>query len=104
MSTPDPIVSDLLVFIEAAPTPFHCVEQARLRLEEAGFQPLDERSTWSLEPGRGYWVVRGGGSVIAFRVGTRPPAEAGFRAIGAHTDSPNLRLKPKGAKAQGERF
>jgi len=101
MSTPDPIVSDLLVFIEASPTPFHCVEQAGLRLEEAGFSPLDERSAWSLEPGRGYWVVRGGGSIIAFRLGSKPPAEAGFRAIGSHTDSPNLRLKPKGAKAKG---
>ncbi len=46
-----------------------------------------------MEPGGTYWVARGG-TLIALRVGTQPAAEAGFRIIGAHTDSPNLRIKP----------
>jgi len=91
---PHPTTQDLLAFIEASPTPHHCVAEARRRAEEAGFVRLDEAEAWRLEPGRGYVVERGGG-LVAFRVGTAPAAEAGFRIVGAHTDSPNLRLKPQ---------
>ena len=86
---------DLLAFLDASPTPYHAVEQVRARLVAAGFSPLDERAPWSLQPGGRYVVVRNGSSVAALRVGTKPPAEAGFRLVGAHTDSPNLRLKPR---------
>ncbi|MFN3199488.1 MAG: M18 family aminopeptidase [Bradymonadia bacterium] len=89
----------LLRFINASPTPFHAVANTASALEQAGYQPLDESRTWSLSPNTGYYVVRGGGSIVAFRTGTEPAAEAGFRVVGAHTDSPNLRLKPRLAKS-----
>lgn len=85
---------DLLDFIAASPTPHHCVDEARRRAEAAGFVALAEGDPWRLEPGRGYFVSRGG-AFVAFRVGTEPAAEAGFRIVGAHTDSPNLRIKPQ---------
>jgi aspartyl aminopeptidase len=99
--SPDPLAAarDLLAFIEASPTPFHCVAEARRRLEAAGFRALDERDAWSSAPGERRFAVRGDGSIIAWRHGARAPAEAGFRIVGAHTDSPNLRLKPRGARA-----
>src|SRR5262249_45777254 len=56
---------------------------------------LSERDAWSLAPGEKRFVVRGGTTLLAFVVGTEPPAERGFRMIGAHTDSPNLRAKPR---------
>ncbi|MCH2172199.1 M18 family aminopeptidase [Myxococcota bacterium] len=87
-------VADLLSFIDRSPTPFHAVEQARLRLEDDGFQELLESELWSLEPGDRRYLVRGGGSLVAFHVGTETPAQGGFRIVGAHTDSPNLRVKP----------
>jgi aspartyl aminopeptidase len=90
----DPQTRDLLAFIEASPTPYHAVSEVSRRLNEAGFRPVSERETWSLGPGDRGYVVRGGGSIAAFRLGSRSPAEAGFAIIGAHTDSPNLRLKP----------
>ena len=31
---------------------------------------------------------------MVFAVGLKAPEESGFKIIGAHTDSPNLRLKP----------
>ncbi|HWV39146.1 MAG TPA: M18 family aminopeptidase [Vulgatibacter sp.] len=88
-----PTTADMMAFIDASPTPHHCVEEARRRAEAAGFTALDEREAWSLEAGKGYTVSRGG-AIVAFRVGTVPPAEGGFRLVGAHTDSPNLRVKP----------
>jgi len=87
-------VDDLLRFIDRSPTPYHAVSEARARLEAAGSTRLDEQDAWVLSPGARHHVVRAGGSLIAFEVGSAPAAEAGFRLVGAHTDSPNLRLKP----------
>ncbi len=88
----DPVLSDLVAFLTAAPTPFHAVHEAKSRLENAGFFSLRECDDWSLTPGR-YFVEHGGSSVVAFVV---PGGSllTGFRIVGAHTDSPNLRLKP----------
>jgi aspartyl aminopeptidase len=88
-------VSDLLQFIDRSPTPYHAVAEASLRLAAAGFRALDEAELWELAPGDARYVVRGGGSLLAFVVGERSPADAGFHWIGAHTDSPNLRVKPR---------
>lgn len=84
---------DLAAFVDRSPTPYHATEEVARRLEAAGFVRLDERAGWELGPGDRRFVVRGG-SLFAFVVGTEPPAAAGFRLIGAHTDSPNLRVKP----------
>ena len=87
-------IDDLLSFIDRSPTPYHAVVEATARLEAAGYSRLDESALWSLSPGDRRYVVRAGGSLAAFEVGTASPATAGFRVIGAHTDSPNLRIKP----------
>ena len=89
----DPITLDLLDYIHASPTPRHCVVETAQRLERAGHVELAEADAWSLAPGDRRYIVRGG-TILAFRVGTAPAVEAGFRIIGAHTDSPNLRIKP----------
>jgi len=85
---------DLLAFIDAAPTPYHAVAEAVRRLTAAGFAPLAEAEAWRLEPGDRRYVVRNDGSLVAFVLGAARPAAAGLRIVGAHTDSPNLRLKP----------
>ena len=91
----EPATRDLLAFIEAAPTPYHAVSEVAGRLSRAGFRQVSERETWQLGPGERGFVIRGGGSIAAFRIGAKSPAEAGFVVLGAHTDSPNLRLKPQ---------
>ncbi|MGB5811769.1 MAG: M18 family aminopeptidase [Polyangiales bacterium] len=85
---------DLLQYIDASPTPFHAVAETVRRLESQGYRRLDEAEAWGLEPGDKVYVIRGGGSLAAFHLGAVPPRTAGFRLIGAHTDSPNLRVKP----------
>lgn len=83
---------NLLKFIDASPTPFHAVGQMVEALEAKGFQKLDECDVWGLEDGKKYYVTRNDSSIIAF---TYPPCvEKGYTIVGAHTDSPHLRLKP----------
>ncbi|HWB72341.1 MAG TPA: M18 family aminopeptidase [Egibacteraceae bacterium] len=86
---------DLCAFVDAGPSPYHAVAEMVRRLETAGFTPLDERDRWDLRPGVRRYVVRDGGSLAAFRVGSRPPSAAGFRLVGGHTDSPALKVRPR---------
>src|SRR3990172_2291612 len=88
---------DLLDFIDASPSPWHAVETCEGRLQAAGFGRLAEVDRWTRVAAGKYYVVRGGSAIIAFVVGSRPAAETGLRLIGAHTDSPGLRLKPQPA-------
>jgi len=86
---------DLLAFIDASPTPYHAVAEVAQRLSQAGFVELKEYDAWRLDAGARFYVTRSGSSIAAFVLGAQPAYEAGFALIGAHTDSPNLRLKPQ---------
>ncbi len=88
------LADDLVRYLDASVTPWHAVEESVRRLEEAGYQALDPSAPWRLEPGARVYVTRGGASLAAFEIGSAPLAEAGLRLVGAHTDSPNLRVKP----------
>jgi aspartyl aminopeptidase len=81
-------VSDLLGFIDASPSPFHAAAEAARRLDAAGFERVDEGAA----PPAGHrgYLVRDG-AVVAW-AGVEPGAP--LRVVGAHTDSPNLRVKP----------
>jgi aspartyl aminopeptidase len=86
---------DLRAFVDASPTPFHAVAEITRRLRDGGFSGLDETERWSLQPGDQRYVVRDGGSVVAFRVGSAPLPEAGIRLVGTHTDSPTFKVRPR---------
>jgi len=86
-------LDDFTAFLVACPTPYHAAREVGRRLAAAGFQELTEGAAWNVAPGSRGFVVRGG-SILAFVAGTEPPWEEGFVVLGAHTDSPNLRLKP----------
>lgn len=85
----------LLDFIEVSPTPYHAVAELSRQLDAQGFTRLTESDAWQLSVGGRYYVIRNASSLLAFVMGDRPPEESGFRLTGAHSDSPNLRLKPK---------
>lgn len=99
-------VHDMLRFIDAAPSPYHAVAESVRRLEAAGFSGLDESASWRKDISGKRFVIRQG-SVIAWCgdprtafAGTAFDA-AGFRLVSAHTDSPNLRIKPPPAVTTG---
>ena len=84
----------LIEYLAASPSPFHATASLARSLQAAGFKPLDERESWITEAGGRYYVTRNDSSIIAFQLGSKPLAEQGLRLVGAHTDSPCLRVKP----------
>ena len=91
------LAQDLLNFIDASPSPWHVVETAKQHLLAQGFSSLSEADPWQLKAGAKYFVTRNDASIIAFTLGSEDLVESGFRIVGAHTDSPGLRLKPQAA-------
>jgi len=84
----------LVDYIWASPSPFHAVDETARQLRAAGFVELQEGDAPSdIQPGSTAFIVRGG-SLVAWRAGTASPVTAGLRVAAAHTDSPNLRVKP----------
>ena len=90
---------DLLNFIDLSPSPWHAVNNVEKLLISAGYKQLHESEAWQLKAGEHYYVVRGGSSIIAFAIGQNDLTKSGMRIVGAHTDSPSLRLKPNTAHA-----
>lgn len=84
----------LLEYLQASPTPFHATAELAKQLGKAGFSELREGDSWELKPGGRYWLTRNESSIIAFVYGTEPLLETGIRMVGAHTDSPCLKVKP----------
>lgn len=84
----------LIDFLRNSPTPFHATRSLAQRLEAAGYHRLDERDTWRSEGSGRFYITRNDSSIIAVKLGRRPLAESGIRMVGAHTDSPCLRVKP----------
>lgn len=83
---------DLMSFLRASPSPYHAVASAAERLEKAGFRRIEETAPWDGTAG-GRFVLRGG-AIIAWYVPEGAEAATPYRIVGAHTDSPNLRVKP----------
>ncbi|MER5969593.1 M18 family aminopeptidase [Streptomyces sp. NPDC002055] len=83
---------DLITFLAESPSPYHAVASAAARLEKAGFRQVEETAAWNGSTG-GKYVLRGG-AIVAWYVPENARPETPFRIVGAHTDSPNLRVKP----------
>ncbi len=79
---------------------FHAVQSSIKLLEAAGFKPIKEKDSWSnsVTTGGKYYLTRNGSSIVAFAVGKRWKSGNPIAMIGAHTDSPTLRLKPVSKK------
>lgn len=83
-------------FLRSSPDPFHCVKSVTTSLLKAGFVELDESKSWKNEiiMGGKYFFNRNRSSIVAFAVGCKYKPGNAVKCIGAHTDSPNLKIKP----------
>ena len=102
-SSPPPALTDvdaytagLIDFVTASPSSYHAAAEAARLLAAVGFRRVEESAAWGRDlPGRGC-VVRDG-ALIAWMLPERPTGRTGVRIVGAHTDSPALKLKPSAA-------
>ena len=86
-------IQDLGGYVSASPSSFHAAHEGGRRLEEAGFTRLDELQPWEGGPGS-FFIIRDG-ALIAWVVPEGAGPTTGFNILGAHTDSPSFKLKPK---------
>ncbi|CED92724.1 M18 family aminopeptidase [Actinomyces succiniciruminis] len=92
----DAYADSIIDFVTASPTSYHATAEVARRLDAVGLTAVDEREPWGTDlPRRGY--TRRDGAIIAWLLPERLDAAAGLRIVGAHTDSPGLRLKPHAA-------
>lgn len=96
-------VKRCIQFLDSSPEPFHCVSTVITKLSAAGFTRIDEGCLWresqSIKRGGKYYFTRNGSTIVAFTVGVLfKSGSSGYKVIGAHTDSPNLKLKPRSKK------
>lgn len=99
--TPPKEASEFIDFVNASPSPFHATHEATKLLRKAGFTEIKERDSWNdgkIERGGKYYFTRNGSSVVAFAVGEKYKSGNGVSIIGAHTDSPCLKVKPVSKK------
>ncbi len=85
----------LLSFLQSSPTPFHAVQEMVGILEKRGYQRLAETDHWQLDEDGKYFVTRNDSAIVAFNLANKDIRQAGLRMIGAHTDSPSLKVKPE---------
>ena len=89
------MIKRLMNFLDASPVNFLAVKNIAGELEKAGFRHVDPRMPLGcIKAGDKLYVTKNDSSIYAFHIGTLPLAEAGFRMICAHCDSPTFRIKP----------
>eukprot|EP00533_Pseudo-nitzschia_delicatissima_P002371 CAMPEP_0116084022 /NCGR_PEP_ID=MMETSP0327-20121206/3582_1 /TAXON_ID=44447 /ORGANISM="Pseudo-nitzschia delicatissima, Strain B596" /LENGTH=496 /DNA_ID=CAMNT_0003574943 /DNA_START=197 /DNA_END=1687 /DNA_ORIENTATION=+ len=96
-----PLARKAMEYFDRSSDPFHAVQTSIDLLKEAGFEELDETGgTIDVSPGGKYYYTRNKSSLVAFAIGKKyKPGNGGFKIIGGHTDSPNLRVKPRSKRS-----
>ena len=92
------LVPDCLKFLDAGVSPYHAVKETAYRLESNGYKRLKEEEVWKgkIIPGGKYYSTRGGSSLVAFGCSDNiDKDEVTLKIVGAHTDSPCIRLAPR---------
>ena len=99
-----PLAQDMMTYINNSPDPYYAVSNAIGHLENAGFIEWNEddgNSQVVLVPGGKYYFTKNKSTLVAFAIGSKynnknsSSGGGGFKIIGTHTDSPNLKVKPR---------
>lgn len=92
-----PLARRAMDYLDRSPDPFHAVQTSVERLQSIGFEELDSCTpfTGAIKPGGMYYFTKDRSTLVAFAVGEQYQAGNGFKIICGHTDSPNLKVKPR---------
>uniref|UniRef100_A0A7S1B960 aspartyl aminopeptidase n=1 Tax=Corethron hystrix TaxID=216773 RepID=A0A7S1B960_9STRA len=94
-----PLARKACDYLTASPDPYHAVNNAATKLRVAGFECLQARKPFAgkMRPGGKYYYTQDDTAIVAFTIGTQLDVDRpyGFKIIAGHTDSPNLRVKPR---------
>eukprot|EP00761_Pharyngomonas_kirbyi_P009285 gb/GECH01009301.1/.p1 GENE.gb/GECH01009301.1/~~gb/GECH01009301.1/.p1 ORF type:complete len:467 (+),score=144.06 gb/GECH01009301.1/:1-1401(+) len=95
-----PYADKFIEFVNKSRSPYHAVAEVKKDLEAKGFTEIKERELWEekVKPCGKYYFIRNRSTVVAFVVGGKWEPGNGLHIIGAHTDSPDLRLRPISAQ------
>lgn len=89
------MINNLLNFLNDSPVNFLAVKTVVSILDGAGYTRVDAGDVLPmLAPGSKIYTTKNDSSIYAFHIGKQPMADAGFRMICAHCDSPTFRIKP----------
>lgn len=86
-------LDDLISYLDSSPSPWHAAESSARRLLDAGFAEMPVNAPWTQVPDRGF--VRRGAALVGWHRGSQVGPTSPLRLVGAHTDSPCLRVKPR---------
>ena len=86
-------LNGLMSFISDSPTPFHAVASMVSLLSTAGYSQLEVSSKWHLKAGGRYFITRNDSTIVAFQLPKKNALQR-LHMVGAHTDSPCLKVKP----------
>ncbi|GAM18899.1 hypothetical protein SAMD00019534_020740 [Acytostelium subglobosum LB1] len=90
----DQTACNFIKFIDDAPSPYHAVAVLAAQLDKKGYKQLSETTKWDVKPGNKYYFIRNQSCISAFAVGAKFVGGNPFAIAAAHTDSPNLRVRP----------
>lgn len=84
-------ISEFIDFLDHSPSCYHATANLVEMLKKEGYQQLREHEDWLLDVGGRYFMVRGGTTLIAFRIPVKAPT--GFMMSAAHVDRPTFKVK-----------
>ena len=87
--------NSLIDFLKYSSSPFHVVDNTAKILENNGFNRLNIKNKWELKENSKYYVTKNDSAIIAFTTGKKSELSEGLKIVGAHTDSPSIKIKPK---------
>ena len=83
----------LIAYLDASPSQWHATLSSAALLRAAGFEELRLDQSWGDVPTKGF--VTRGAALVGWSRDHGASATAPLRVVGAHTDSPGLRIRPR---------